>query len=61
MRIPLSAKGPHHVKPIPIGKPWIIESTLEPTKASVKVKYFWRERLLSKYLRSVTEFYLVDT
>ena len=60
MRIPFHIKDPCPVKPIPVGKNQVVESIWEPTKSSVKVKYLWWEKLLSKYSREVTGSYLIE-
>ena len=44
MRIPLHVKYPCHVRPIPVGKSWVLESIQETTKASVKNKYVTKSR-----------------
>ena len=60
MGITIHVKYPCHVKPIPVGKPRVIESLWEPTKAYVKAKYLRRDQQSSKYLKEVTESKLIN-
>ena len=53
IRVPIHVKERFYVKPIPVGKPWVVNSIHVSTKASKKVKYFRPKRLLSNYLREV--------